>query len=272
MFESTANYFESSLMFHGSMSIVMGTRFDIILVGEQEERSKQIWGEICSELKRLDKMFNRFDTQSEVSKINSQAVLNPIIVSSEMWEILLDCQKYHSLTLGLFDITRKDFSRVKLDVSNNTVFFNSSDTSIDFGGYAKGYAMNQIQKVLVEFNAQQVFVDFGNSSLLAIGNHPYGDSWKVSIDNPFKKGEILSELKLKDHVLSTSGNMPSHPKHIINPLTGKYNEERKMVAVVTNNSIEAEVLSTSLMIANADEKRKIVNQFDNIENIMIFNL
>ena len=271
MLESTTNYYESSLMFHGSLSVVMGTRFDIILIGAEEEKSKQIWGEISEELKRLDKMLNRFDGQSEIAKINARAFSSEVYVSDEFWQILIDCQRYNKVTFGLFDITLKDFSSIIFHKKNQSISFSTVDTSLDLGGYAKGYAMEKVKAILKTQNIEHAFVDFGKSSVLALGHHPYGDHWAVSVENPNKQNEILAEIKLMDNALSTSGNMPTHNKHIINPLTGTYNEEAKIVCVVTENSIDAEVLTTSLMIANSAQKEEIISQF-NIEKTLIFSI
>ena len=126
----------------------------------------------------------------------------------------------------------------------------------------KGYALKKIKDILLETDIHQCFVDFGNSSILGLGHHPYGNSWKVGIKNPFVEGEIIDEIELRDESLSTSGNTSSYTKHIINPFSGEYNDERKLVCVVSRNPIEAEVLTTTLMIAPPDNKKTIINRFD----------
>ena len=271
MSPSYYNYYESSSLFHGSLLSIMGTRFDLLYVIGDELAGEYIWDKIRLELIRLDKLFNRFDMESEVSRINASARLSPFIVSAEMWEILLSCRMYHKLTSGLFDITLKDYNNVLLNDNNKSVLFAEKDLHIDFGGYAKGYAVERIKDILKESKVKDSFINFGNSSICAFGNHPYGDCWSIGIENPYKKGEVLGEYKLKDDAMSTSGNMPSNPKHIVNPFTGKYNEEKKVVSIVTKNSTDAEVLSTSLMISQKEEEEKILENF-NISEIFIYKL
>ena len=72
----------------------------------------------------------------------------------------------------------------------------------------------------------------------------------------------MANVKLCDSSLSVSGNMPSHLCHIINPRTGKFIEERKMVSVVAKDPIVAEVLTTTLMIAEEASIPDIVSHFD----------
>ena len=263
-------YYESSLMSHGSLQNIMGTRFDIVIVKKNKAASETVWYKITEELKRLDKMLNRFDPESEITFINLHAYQRPIVPSPELWDILCDCEVYHRKTAGLFDITLKDFSKVVLNKNEQLVSFLLPDLSLDLGAYAKGYALQQIHAILKDAEVEQAFVDFGNSSILAIGHHPYGNSWKVSIENPYRSGEVLGEIDLTDTFLSTSGNVPSYSKHIIRPDSGLYNDERKLVCVMAENPVRAEVLSTTLMIATPEEKEEILKQFD-VDNIRTYN-
>lgn len=239
------------------------------MVGGTKTVSETLWNEIISELVKSDKMLNRYDKESDVSLINSRAVYAPVNVIPEMWKILLDCRQYYEKTCGLFDITLKDFSQVYLNESDTSVFFLQDNISLDFGGYAKGYAMEKI-KALLSFEIDNAFVNFGNSSILGIGHHPFGNYWSVSIENPYQAGEVLGTLEISNNALSTSGNIPTNPKHIIHPINREYIEKRQIVCVVTSNSVEAEVLSTTLMIANDKEKADILSHFQ-VNDIRIYN-
>lgn len=239
----------------------MGTRFDIIITDKERNEAQTIWNKIKQELHRLNKLLNRFDPDSEISFINLHAVQQKTTISEEVFEILSDCKFYWEKTFGLFDISLNDFSKIVLDKNDKSVYFSSNNLSIDLGGYGKGYALGKVSEILAKFNVHQAFVDFGNSSIHALGHHPYGDSWKVSIENPYKKGEILGEFDLKDAFLSTSGNTQAYSNHIVHPKTGIYNNERKIVSVITNDPIEGEVLSTALMIASENERSEILKHF-----------
>lgn len=265
------NYYEPSSVFHGSLMNVMGTRFDMVMVEKSKSESEKIWLRIISGLHRLNNMLNRFDDASEISRINRQAFAQPVNASNEMWTILQSCKQYHQQTAGLFDITLKDFSTVVFHEDHHLVSFSLPDTSLDLGGYAKGYAMRKIREMLLDAGVQHCFVDFGNSSVLGMGHHPYGDSWKVSIENPFLKGQILDEITLRDDALSVSGNMPEYTGHIIRPISGEYNRQRKLVCIIARNPLDAEVLTTACMIATPGEKQQLLNGF-NIKKILEYNL
>ena len=70
-----SNYYAASGLFHGSMSSVMGTQFDILMVGSDPRLLGTVWEKVESEVQRLDKMLNRFEPESEVSFVNREAGL-----------------------------------------------------------------------------------------------------------------------------------------------------------------------------------------------------
>lgn len=261
MINISTNYYESSHMFHGNMSIIMGTRLDVILLGQEKYRLEAAWNQVQEEVIRLDKMLNRFDPESEIYALNQTALHEPAKVNDELWHILLHCKQYYTLTEGYFDISLKDYSRVVLEQATQTVLFDIPDIYLDLGGYAKGYALNKMREILQQEGITQALINFGNSSVLGIGSHPYGDCWSVGIDNPYCPGEILGEVQLKDSAMSTSGNMPSHPQHIVNPMTHEYITEHKLVTIIASDAVDAEVLSTVLMATDTEQAERIKQRF-----------
>jgi thiamine biosynthesis lipoprotein len=266
-----SNYYESSKLMHGSIMNIMGTRLDALLIGAERAESMLIWSEIEAEVKRLDKMLNKYDKDSEVSNVNKKAEYFPVSVNDELWTILIDCRRYFHLTLGYFDISLKDFSSVLLDENNQTVFFNRKSVQLDLGGYAKGYALEKIRNILMTHGIAQAFINFGNSSVLALGSHPHGENWTLGINNPYQPKETVGIIELHNNTISTSGNMPQHTEHIINPFTGVYSKDRRILSIVAKNAIEAEVLSTALMIAEEKVTQAILSHF-NIDRYLSFSL
>lgn len=267
---SYSNYYAVSGLFHGAMSGVMGTRLDLLMTGADPCNLGELWGKVESEVLRLDKMLNRFDPASEVAMLNRDAVSAPVPVGEELWAILQDCKYYHGVTDGYFDVTLQDFGRIVFRDEDKSVFFSSGSLHIDLGGYGKGYALVKIRGLLEEYGIGRALVNFGNSSVLAVGAHPYGAYWPVSLEDPFTK-ERVADLQLLDSSLSVSGNTPSHPRHIVNSYTGEFVEGRKMVAVVAKDPVVAEVLTTTFMIVDDKRMSGIISRFD-IDEKQIYKL
>ena len=53
--------------------------------------------------------------------------------------------------------------------------------------------------------------------------------------------------------------------HIINPLTGIYNEQKKVTSILSDNPLDAEILSTVWMIADDQQREQINENFKHIK-------
>lgn len=117
--------------------------------------------------------------------------------------------------------TRRDF--IKKTVAGTA--------ALSLGSIIPGFGSNSYQEIL------------GANEKIRIG-----DCWKVSLQNPYTQ-QTLDEFCLTDNTLSTSGNTEQYTGHIINPLTGIYNEQKKVTSILSDNPLDAEILSTVWMIA-----------------------
>lgn len=266
MLAAEIKYYAQESMFHGFVPRIMGTRFDLLLVGADPIPAERLWMDISDELERLDKLLNRFDPLSEVSRVNATAGRTSIAVSPELATVLRLCAFYYESTEHLFDVTRRDFAQIDFSASGD-IRFGDPTLSLDFGGFAKGYALRKIAAMLRGAGIGSAFVDFGNSSILGVGRHPYGTCWKVGLENPYTQAS-LAEFCLEDRALSTSGNLPQYTGHIVDPRTGVGNRERKFAAVVSRDPLDAEVLSTVWMIADTGQRERIARNFENMQGFL----
>ncbi|MBQ4285834.1 MAG: FAD:protein FMN transferase [Bacteroidales bacterium] len=246
---SESTYIDAHRVFQGSIPLVMGTRFDLLVHDISPSPAKSLWIEVCSLLERLDRMLDRFNPSSEVSRLNAGKTSS---LSPELQSIIEICSGCWLRTCGLFDITRKDFSALRWRVGA----INLGGLSLDFGGIAKGLVLRQIQDLLERRGATCAFVDFGGSSILAVGKHPFGPCWEVEVKDPYT-GALLETAALKDCSLSTSGNRPGYSGHIVNPADGKACDSRRLVTVKAPDPLDAEVLSTVMMIASPEQEAAV---------------
>ena len=258
------NYYSSSGLYHVSLPLLMGTRLDVLLFGDNRQQLDVVWNNVEAELWRLEKMLNRFDKSSEVADVNHKAQFSSVQLSDELWSIVNDCRHYYELTDGCFDVTLSDFSKVVMMEESHSIGFDKYGLTLDFGGYAKGYALRYVRQCLDEAGITRALVNFGNSSVLAIGAHPYGESWPIGVENP-STGAVMKTISLRDTSMSVSGNTPSHKKHIINKDSSGFVEGDIMVAAVCDDPVDAEVLTTAWIASGKDEIPDWVNRF-NLKN------
>ncbi|MDR1454250.1 MAG: FAD:protein FMN transferase [Tannerella sp.] len=257
------NYYPSSQLFHASVPLLMGTRLDMLLFGEDPAALDILCSRMEIEIRRVERLLNRFDPESALYRVNRDAAICPVGMAGELWTVLQDCRRYFEWTDGCFDITRGRFDAVEFDDVNRTVFLKGR-ADFDLGGYGKGYALRQLRRLLEEEAVVRALINFGDSSVLAVGTHPHGDCWPVGIDNPCT-GERTGVMRLRDCSLSVSGNRPARPAHIVNPETGVCVTGRKTVAVAAVDPVDAEALTTALMVAVPGKVENIVNRFKIIE-------
>jgi len=229
----------------------MHTRVDLAICNLSETESTTLTNTIYEEIKRIEKIGNRFDSESEISNINREAIHKPIRISDEMYSILSDCINFNEKTAGAFDITiqskhnyRQGIQNIILNKADKTVFLGNENIQLDLCGYIKGYALDKIKIILSESNCSDALINMGNSSILALGHHPFGTGWKISFSNEKEKSIVLV-----NECLTSSGNTANH-FHLINPQTGTYCESIQTKSVISENGIIGEVLSTALCVAN----------------------
>ncbi len=237
----------------------MHTRIDLVLWdrGVDVEAIKTICTEIEREVRRIEKLGSCFDPDSELFEINSAPSGISTSISEEMCEILSRCIDYNESSEGYFDVTavagRKTNTRDNLSLNGKSVVRKEEDIKINLSGFLKGYALDKAVEMVCKAGVSNALLNFGNSSIGALGNHPLGEGWIVAT----AMGE---RFHLKNNYLTTSGNENEKRRHIIDPLTGNVMEGKGMVSVITATAEAGEVQSTTLFI------RKNTEKTDNYEN------
>ena len=231
----------------------MHTRIDIAICNQSEDLCKNVIDQVCNELQHIEQLANRFDSSSELFLLNQNAAKQPAIASAELYEIIVNCIDFYEKTSGCFDITinslesyRDGIKGIVCNSQNCSIFYKNPAIKIDLGGFAKGYALDKCINILRNNRVSDALVNFGNSSVFAIGNHPAGTGWKITL--PTSDPEHQSSVVLHDECLTTSGNEETK-LHILSPFDGQYVRANKPVSVVTKDATSGEVFSTALFVS-----------------------
>lgn len=236
----------SSLLY--SWFEAMHTRMDLMLWDHEADEStlRSLASDICEEVRRIEMMGSCFLPDSEVAMVNGAAPGTAVGVSDELYEILSVCLDYSVETDGFFDISAAPGvilplrDKIKLG-PGCSVMRSDAQMRINLSGFLKGYALDKAVGLTRRASVKNALLNFGNSSVFALGNHPSGSGWPVA-------DAVGNEYVLHDECLTTSGNNSEDRKHIINPLTGKFIEGMGAVSVVTRTATEGEVASTVAFI------------------------
>jgi len=244
----------------------MYTRVDIVIsTDSSRDDLVHIAEQIKTEIVRIEAFANRFDKNSEISRINSNAFKNTLMVSEELLDIIEECLVYNKKTLGYFDITvnstngfNNGIVNIFLDRGNRTIKFLHADVRLDLSGFIKGYALRAVCNILQMEKISNALINVGNSSILALGNHPCGEGWKIS----FPDIKTTNGCVLYNECLTTSGNKEQTKWPVLQPLTGQPIEKYHLVSVITKDPAIGEALSIALYAAAENEKELILKQLN----------
>ena len=269
----------------------------------------------CNDSAILDKAFDRVaeieslvsinNSGTELDKVNDSAGISPIEVTPTTFEIVKKGLEYSKLSNGDFDITigplvklwnigldnakiptqeeidsvlpSIDYNLLELNEENHTIFLKNKNMMIDLGSIAKGYAADEISRILTENDVNSAIIDLGGN-IYAHGIKPSGKDWNIGIQNPFNnRGDIVGVLKTKNKTVVTSGIYERYIEkdgvkyhHLLNPHTG-YPFENNIagVSIITDKSTDADALSTIVFAKGLEEGLKFVETSPNVDAIFI---
>lgn len=209
----------------------MHTRVDLLLRKKDTAPSSllETAEAVRALLLRLEQAGNRFESDSEISRLCKASVGMPVKLSDDLFDMLRLALHYYGVTGGLFDIavntpehTPETIKDMELSDAERTCSLHRTGMVLDLSGFIKGYALDRVKPLLAEHGITDALVSLGNSSIMAMGDVP---------------GNV------KDGCLTTSGNDTADRRHIINPLTGEYVCGQGSAQVRTASGAEGEVMA-----------------------------
>ncbi len=280
-------------------SFLLGTIVEIKTYNENSDLNQKAFERI-KEIEK--KMTINGDGSSEIEKLN---VKGSSVLSDDTFYVLSKGKYYSEISKGRFDITigsivklwnigtenahkpddnlikqklsLVDYNKLKLDEQTKTARLLNNGMVIDLGAVAKGYAADEVKRILVEKNIKNAMINIGGN-IMTIGTKLDGSSWQIGIQNPFStRGEYLGILQLNDESVSSSGDYEKYFEqdniryhHILDPATGyPCDNELTAVSVIARNSIDADSLSTLSFLMGTKDGIDFINLIDNVEAIFI---
>lgn len=246
----------------------MRTRFELVLVGDNETQLRAAGEEALKEISELERLLSRFKLDSDVGRINHLASHQPVRVDARTFHLLQRAKKLSRETNGAFDITvgtwwgrsgtaknLVGYENILLDEETMTVKLAKEGVQIDLGGIGKGYALERAANLLREFGVESAFLHGGTSSAFAFGSDQDGKAWQVAIAHP-SSGKTLATVTLDNFGLSVSASpsalRTSHSSPTIDPRTGEPISHTLLAAVVLPSPTDAEAWSTALLVLGKD--------------------
>lgn len=289
---------------HKRIVRLMGNRFEISVVGDDEQWAENLIESAILEIRRIENLLTTFSDRSQTNQINANAGIKPVKVNKEVFELVQRSIKISELTQGAFDITygsidkrlwnfdqsmtslpdketaKKmvrliNYKNVVLDKDNCTVFLKEKGMRIGFGGIGKGYAADRAKFVLQQNGVTGGVVNAAGD-LTTWGAQPNGEPWTVGIADPAVKHRPFSYLNISDTAVATSGNYEKYAiidgkkySHTIDPKTGFPVSGIKSVTIICPSAELADALATPVTVMGIKAGLDLINQMKGIACVII---
>ncbi len=245
----------------------------------------------------IEDRMSAFRPNSDISTINENAGKGKTKVHKDTFEVLKAAAHYAKSSKGAYDLTirplvelwgigKKDsyipsneeinsvirlvsYKDILLKEKIGTVELKKVGQKIDLGGIAKGYAADEVKRILLENSIKNAMINLGGN-ILTMGCRKENEPWVIGIQNPLAPtGSYLGTIRLQEKTIVTSGSNErffmkdgKRYHHILDPITGAPAESHLLsVTVVCDSSMEADALTTAMFVMGLEKGLKFLKRF-----------
>lgn len=293
---------------------------NIVAYTESEEEFNEYMKKIEDrffELHRLFDKYNNYEGINNIKTINDNAGIKPVKVDKEIIDMILFSKQWYykdgekaNIALGpvleiwssyrqegmdnpknakippmeLLKEANKhtDIEKVIVDETNNTVYLEDKEMSLDVGAVAKGYATELVAYEIEKEGLKSAIISAGGN-IKTIGKpmDNIRERWGVGLQNPDKSvfandSNILDTIFLNDASVVSSGDYQRFYEvdgkvyhHIIDPVTLMPGDFYRAVTVVTEDSGLADFLSTSIFLMSIEEGKTLIESLEGVEAMWV---
>lgn len=269
-----------------------------ILVGDPltEPQIRKIQQIIQNTFEEIDAIYNKWNPNSELSRLNALPAGVSVLLSPQLALFMQRIDALVHLSEGRFDPTiepvqrlwkerlseaqlpsEEEIQALKPCVGWHTIHINEgifskedSRTQLDFGGIAKGLAVDLLVDRLEHAGFNHLYVEWGGE-IRTLGKHPANRPWRIYISNLGDSNPLhsIAELDLENQAIATSGDYFQYWTvkrengedkiycHIYNPLT------MTPLEVKPGSVASASLLAKDCV--TADALAKVLMLFDTVE-------
>jgi thiamine biosynthesis lipoprotein len=234
---------------------------------------------------------------SQLDEVNAKSGMAPVKVGPDAIAIVKRGLVYSAESDGAFDQTvgplvqlwgiglkknpkvpdRKDIEAARklinwkdvvVDETAGTIFLKRPGMGLDLGSASKGYAADEVAKILTAGGVTSAIIDLGGN-ILVVGGKPDGQPWRIGLQNPdSERGTYVGVASLVGQTMVTSGvyerffiqdGVRYH--HIMDTKTGfPVRNGLTSVTVITTKSFDADGVTTMLFALGREKGMALANK------------
>lgn len=273
----------------------LGTMNMISAYGKNSEHA------VRSAIERVNEISDRmsvYKAGSDIARINSSAGLESQEIHPDTYRLLKLSLGFSELSKGAFDITVRPLTKLwgigkkhdyipseeeigialKLVNYRDLLFdgkgcragLRKAGQSLDLGGIAKGYAADEVRRILLGHGIIDALINLGGN-IVAMGHREDGRPWQIGIQNPLSsRGEHIGTIEASDQTIVTSGSNEQffirdgvRYHHIIDPRTGfPAATDLLSVTSVCSCSTDADALTTAIFVSGITDSIRLLDSAD----------
>ncbi len=289
---------------HKRVCRLMGNRFEISVVSDDQTWAEARIDEAVAEIQRIEALFTTFNDHSQTNQINANAGIAPVQVDHEVFKLIKRSIRISEVTQGAFDITYGsidkslwnfdthmtslpdpttarqmvrliNYRNVVLNEAECSVFLKEKGMRIGFGGIGKGYAAEMAKRLMIQRGVESGIVN-ASGDLTTWGAQPNGEPWTIGIADPNAKEQPFSYFNISNISVATSGNYEKYVmiggkkySHTIDPKTGLPVSGIKSVTIICPNAEIADAMATPVTVMGVRVGLDLINQMQGIACVII---
>ncbi|QDT38067.1 FAD:protein FMN transferase [Stratiformator vulcanicus] len=286
--------------------IQMGVPFTLIMYAPDEARANRAAEAAFARAKELNAILSDYDPDSELRQWPKSAQPGePYPISRELSEVLHRSQEIARKTNGSFDVTVGPLSRLwriarrkkelpnteavasamqsvgyrhlEIDADEQMATLKRPNMRFDLGGIAKGYAGDEMLRILREHGITRAMIDASGD--LALGDSPpTKKGWTIAVaalDTP--DSESSRTIIARNCGIATSGDAynfleidGTRYSHIVDPRTGYGLTDRSSVTVIAKNGTDADAYASAISVLGPEKGLALARCTDDLEVLVAY--
>lgn len=287
---------------------VLGTFGQIHLYTKSPKSGNKAINQAYQRIREIENSMSIIISDSDIYQLNENAGIKPIKVTQDTLNVIHKGLEYYELTKGAFNIglgkisklwgvnietdnkippaipkeeeildAKKHIDLYQLEINNNELFIKDPKMSIDLGGIAKGYAVDEAVRTLEGLGIKSGFVNLGGD-IFVLGSKPDGTAWQMGIQSPeLGSSNVIVKIQLRNSSIVTSGDYQRYIEkdnkryhHIIDPSTG-YPAENELtsVTIISDTTIKGDSYSTAAFVMGLEKGLDFIENLENTEAIFL---
>jgi len=236
----------------------------------------------------LDDRLSVFKPESDVARLNAAAGARPVSIGGDAMHLLLAGKRYSAETAGAFSLTTRPLTalwnehkklgtvpdadeieaararigdaEVILDEAAGTAMLPRFGQAVDLGAIAKGYAADEVLRILREYGVENALVNLGGTIAVL------GEKRLIGIQHPARlTGIPMGRLAVESGAVVTSGAYERvvvvdgvRYHHILDPRTGfPARANLRSVTLAGPSAMELDALTTAIFVLGAEQGARL---------------